>query len=101
MKGREQWPMISPAKATMAHGAARSGSPTRYSLYDGRKSVPAAGYFDGTDNSLTIGTQPIYDFTGPFTISMWVNPANSYAEALADREYSNNGYLFVLLPFQP
>jgi hypothetical protein len=61
----------------------------------------AAGYFDGTDNSLTIGTQPIYDFTGPFTISMWVNPANSYAEALADREYSNNGYLFVLYPSNP
>ena len=61
----------------------------------------AAGYFDGTDNSLTIGTQPIYDFTGPFTISMWVNPASSYAEALADREHSNNGYLFALYPSNP
>ena len=37
-----------------------------------------AGYFSdsgnsGTNHGLTIGTQPVYDFTGPFTISMWSN----------------------------
>ena len=62
----------------------------------------AAGYFNGTDNVLTVGTQPVYAFTGPFTISMWINPASARTVGIVSRENfkndGNNGYLLGLTP---
>jgi uncharacterized protein YjdB len=62
----------------------------------------AAGYMNGTDNGLTIGTQSIYNFTGPFTISMWINPASSKNAFIFGRETVNNGgYALGLYPAAP
>ena len=76
-------------------------SPIGISYYTTGKIGSAAGYFNGNDNSLTIGTQPVYDFTGPFTISMWINPAslNWPAGILAREINGNQGYLLVLYPY--
>jgi len=65
----------------------------------------AAGYFNGTDNSLTIGTQPVYEFTGPFTVSLWIKPASLEVAGIFARENfknnGNNGYLLALYPSDP
>jgi Concanavalin A-like lectin/glucanases superfamily/Fibronectin type III domain/Pectate lyase superfamily protein/Abnormal spindle-like microcephaly-assoc'd, ASPM-SPD-2-Hydin len=50
-----------------------------------------AGYFDGSDNQLTIGTRPVYEFTGPFTVSAWVNTVAS-GTILTMQNSGNNGY---------
>jgi hypothetical protein len=84
-----------------------SGTPSSPSgsYYATGKLASAAGYFNGIDNSLTIGTQPIYEFTGPFTISMWINPASSNVAGIFARENfinnGNNGYLLALYPSSP
>ncbi len=50
-----------------------------------------AGYFDGSDNEVTIGTQPVYQFTGPFTISAWVSTVVS-GTILTMQNGGDNGY---------
>jgi hypothetical protein len=50
-----------------------------------------AGYFDGSDNELTIGTQPVYEFTGPLTVSAWVNTVAS-GTILTMQNGGDNGY---------
>ena len=50
-----------------------------------------AGYFDGNDTSVTIGTQPVYRFTGPFTLSAWVNTVSS-GTILSMQNGGDNGY---------
>jgi Concanavalin A-like lectin/glucanases superfamily/Pectate lyase superfamily protein/Fibronectin type III domain/Abnormal spindle-like microcephaly-assoc'd, ASPM-SPD-2-Hydin len=52
---------------------------------------PYAGYFDGSDDSVTVGTQPIYEFTGPFTLSAWVNTVAS-GTILSMQNGGDNGY---------
>ena len=52
------------------HGKPTSPSDTYYAV---GMIGPYAGYFDGSDNSVTVGSQPVYQLTGPFTISAWVN----------------------------
>jgi len=85
----------------------RPSSPTG-TYYTTGKVGSAAGYFNGIDNGLVIGTQPVYASTGPFTISMWINPAasinpaGSSLEAIFARENSNNGgYCLFLYPSNP
>jgi hypothetical protein len=51
-----------------------------------------AGYFDGSDNKVTIGTQPVYQFTGPFTLSAWVNTLSSNGTILSMQNSGDNGY---------
>ena len=55
-----------------------------------------AGYFDGSDNKLTIGTQPVYEFTGPFTVSAWVNTLAS-GTILTMQNGGNNGYNLAII----
>ncbi|MGD0649522.1 MAG: LamG-like jellyroll fold domain-containing protein, partial [Acidobacteriaceae bacterium] len=50
-----------------------------------------AGYFDGSDNKLTIGTQPAYQFTGPFTVSAWINTVSG-GTILTMQNGGDNGY---------
>jgi hypothetical protein len=50
-----------------------------------------AGYFDGSDDRVTIGTQPVYEFTGPFTLSAWVNTVSS-GTILSMQNGGDNGY---------
>ncbi len=52
---------------------------------------PYAGYFDGSDNKLTIGTKPVYEFTGPFAVSAWVNTVAS-GTILSMQNGGDNGY---------
>jgi hypothetical protein len=56
---------------------------------------PYAGYFDGTDNQLNIGTQHAYAFTGPFTVSAWVNTVSS-GTILSMQNGGDNGYLLTI-----
>jgi hypothetical protein len=106
------WP-LNEGTGTVAHDHSGQGndgrwsgtpsSPSGTSYYTTGEIGSSAGYFNGSDNSLTIGTQPIYGLTGPFTISMWINPASlNYQAGILARESSdtngNNGYLLVLYP---
>ena len=52
---------------------------------------PSAGYFDGSDNSVIIGTHPVYEFTGSFTLSAWVNTVYS-GTILSMQNGGDNGY---------
>lgn len=54
-----------------------------------------AGYFDGTDNSVTIGTRPVYQLTGPFTLSAAVKSA-SPGTIISMQDGGSNGYLLAL-----
>jgi len=105
-EGTEQWPMISPAKATMAHGAARPVLRSVFLTNTTGRMGSVAGYFNGNDNSLTIGTQPIYDFTGPFT-DFYVDQSREFepSQGFSARENfnnnGNNGYLLALYPSHP
>ena len=78
-------------------------SPIGISYYTTGKIGSAAGYFNGNDNRLTIGTQPVYDFTGPFTISMWINPASlNWPAGILAREINWESRLSACsLPLQP
>jgi hypothetical protein len=107
------WP-LDEGTGTVAHDISGQGNNGTWS---GRPSSPsgtyyttgeigsAAGYFNGTDNALTIGTQPVYGFTGPFTISMWIDPMSSSVEGIFARENfvnnGNNGYFLALYPPDP
>jgi hypothetical protein len=55
-----------------------------------------AGYFDGSDNKLTIGTQPVYQLTGPFTVSTWVSTTAS-GTILSMQDGGNNGYNLAII----
>ena len=106
------WP-LNEGTGTVAHDISGQGNDGTWSgtpsspsgtHYTTGKIGSAAGYFNGNDNSLTIGTQSVYDFTGPFTISMWINPASlNWPAGILARENSNNGgnngYLLVLYPY--
>ena len=103
------WP-LNEGTGTVAHDISGQGNDGTWSgtpsspsgtHYTTGKIGSAAGYFNGNDNSLTIGTQSVYDFTGPFTISMWINPAslNWPAGILAREINGNQGYLLVLYPY--
>lgn len=50
-----------------------------------------AGYFDGSDDQVNIGTRPAYQFTGPFTISAWVNTVSS-GTIVSMQDAGSNGY---------
>jgi hypothetical protein len=54
-----------------------------------------AGYFDGSDNEVTIGTKPVYQFTGPFTVSAWVNTVAS-GTILTMQNGGDNGYVLAI-----
>ncbi len=55
-----------------------------------------AGHFNGTDNSLTIGTRPAYQFTGPFTLSAWVN-STSNGTIVSMQDQGENGYNLAMI----
>jgi len=55
-----------------------------------------AGYFDGSDNQLTIGTPPVYQFTGPFTASAWVNTVSG-GTILSMQNGGDNGYNLAII----
>jgi hypothetical protein len=54
-----------------------------------------SGYFDGTNNQVNIGTPSVYQFTGPFTISAWVNTIAS-GTILTMQDGGNNGYTLAI-----
>ncbi len=108
------WPLTE-GKGMVAHDISGQGNDATWS---GTPSSPTvtyytlgtvgadAGYFNGIDNALTVGTQPVYGFTGPFTISMWINPvvSNSGEAIFARENFSNggsNGYLLALYRSNP
>jgi Concanavalin A-like lectin/glucanases superfamily len=51
-------------------------SPPKWTYYAAGAINSAAGYFN-SGNSVTIGTQPVYQFKGPFSVSAWVNTASN------------------------
>ncbi len=55
-----------------------------------------AGYFDGIDDKLTVGTPSVYQFTGPFTISAWVNTVSG-GTILSMQDGGNNGYNLAII----
>ena len=65
-------------------------SPAKGSYYTTGEIGSAAGYFSG-ETSLIIGTQPVYQFTGPFTLSAWVNTV-SKGTILTMQNDGINGY---------
>lgn len=66
------------------------GSPTT-TYYTAGVIGSSAGYFGGGDASLTIGTKPVYKFTGPYTLSVWANSVSG-GTILSMHDGSANGY---------
>jgi len=59
----------------------------------------AAGYFNGTDNVLTIGTQPIYDFTGRLRFLCGSIREFERRRDFARENFNNNGNNGICLLF--
>ncbi len=53
-----------------------------------------AGYFNGSNDYVNAGTSTAYQFTGPFTISAWVNPSG-IGVFVSKEDAGGNGYIFA------
>jgi len=93
------WPLdegtgsIAYDKSGQGNDGTWSGIPnsTSHTYYTAGTTSSYAGYFDGRDNSVIIGVKPVYQFTGPFTLSVWANPV-SKGMILSMQNNSINGY---------
>ena len=96
------WP-LDEGKGLVAHDLSGQGNngtwqgvPSSHGTYYTAGMINSyAGYFDGSDNQVTIGTQPVYGFTGPFTVSAWVNTV-AKGTILSMQNGGANGYNLAL-----